>query len=185
MIQHTEHGITGSINDLPPWGREPGMGFIGALTAIMEARKVTETTPVSTPVSFRDTAPVCLRAERGFLAAHTNTPLGVRACVCSQSGKITPGVRYEWLEVAPSVFGTGGTWEVRPEGKPAWREVEAESMQIVASMTGGWWPHTDVEMRHPVLGLWHVRDGKILSMSLKSLSSRIFRLPVDVPPDNE
>jgi hypothetical protein len=104
--------------------------------------------------------------------------------------------------LAPDLVGSGGKWEVRPEGKPAWREVEAESMQIVASMTGGWWPKTEVEMRHPIWGTWHVRDGKILSMSLmtsnretiiddvimnraKALSSRIFRLPVDVPPDNE
>lgn len=184
MIQHTEHGITGSINDLPLWSREPGMGFLGALTVIA-AYKVTETTPVSTPVRLVN-GPTCMVGKAGFLAAHTNTPLGARACVCfPPDGRIILGLRYADLELAPDLVGSGGKWEARPEGKQAWREVEAESMQIVAAMTGQWWPHTNVEMHHPVWDTWHVRDGKILSMSLKSLSSRIFRLPADVPPDNE
>jgi hypothetical protein len=36
MIQKTEHGWTGSITDLPFWGREPEMGLPAVLVTVME-----------------------------------------------------------------------------------------------------------------------------------------------------
>lgn len=36
MIQKTKFGWTGSVTDLPPWGREPEMGLPAVLVTIME-----------------------------------------------------------------------------------------------------------------------------------------------------